>query len=334
MARVAIDAMGGDHAPREIVAGAVLASKRGLDVVLVGDASQLGPLLIEHGVDLPVVHASEVISMGDHPTRALRERPDSSIVVATDLVRDGAADAVVSAGSTGAAMAAAVLRLGRIRGIQRPAIASVIPAPSPVVMLDAGANPDVKPEHLVEFAILGAVMAETYFEVDPVRVGLLNIGEEKGKGRDLEKAAWDLLEHLDEVDPLLTFVGNVEGRDLATGKVHVIVTDGYTGNIALKSAEGAISLVAMTAMMEAVKLPEADRAGIAEVLSALKKRFDHETTGGAHLLGTNGVVVIAHGSSTASAFAAAVALAAEGADRNLVARVRRRLVADLEMDPA
>lgn len=334
MARVAVDAMGGDHAPREIVAGAVLAAERGLDIVLVGDEARLSPLLAEHGVDLPIHHASQVISMEDHPTRALRERPDSSIVVATDLVRDGLADAVVSAGSTGAAMAAAVFRLGRIRGIQRPAIASVIPAPSPVVLLDAGANPDVKPEHLVEFAIVGAVLAETYFEVDPVRVGLLNIGAEKGKGRDLEKAAWDLLAHLDGVDPLISFVGNVEGRDLASGKAHVIVTDGFAGNIALKAAEGALSLSIMTAMMEAAKLPAADQAGVHEVLGALRKRFDHETTGGAHLLGTNGVVVIAHGSSSAKALAEAIELAAGGADRDLVARVRRRLIADLDLDRA
>lgn len=332
MARVAVDAMGGDHAPREIVAGAVMAAGRGLDVVLVGDEAQLVPLLAEHGADLPIRHAAQAVAMGDHPTRALRERPDSSILVATDLVRDGLADAVVSAGSTGAAMAAAVLRLGRLRGIQRPAIASVIPAPSPVVLLDAGANPDVKPEHLVEFAILGAVLAETYFEVDPVRVGLLNIGEEKGKGRDLEKAAWDLLERLDKVDRLISFVGNVEGRDLASGKAHVIVTDGFAGNIALKAAEGALSLAITTAMLEAAKLPAADQAGVHQVLAALRKRFDHETTGGAHLLGTNGVVVIAHGSSTAKALAEAIELAAGGADRDLVGRVRRRLIADLDLE--
>lgn len=309
-----------------------MAAERGLDVVLVGDEAELVPLLAEHGVDLPIHHASQVIAMGDHPTRALRERPDSSIVVATDLVRDGLADAVVSAGSTGAAMAAAVFRLGRLGGIQRPAIASVIPAPSPVVLLDAGANPDVKPEHLVEFAIVGAVLAETYFEVNPVRVGLLNIGEEKGKGRDLEKAAWDLLAHLDEVDRLISFVGNVEGRDLASGRAHVIVTDGFAGNIALKSAEGALSLSITTAMLEAAKLPAADQAGIHQVLAALRKRFDHETTGGAHLLGTNGVVVIAHGSSTARALVEAIELAAGGADRDLVGRVRRRLVADLDLE--
>lgn len=309
-----------------------MAAGRGLDVVLVGDEAQLAPLLAEHGVELPIQHASQVIAMGDHPTRALRERPDSSILVATELVRDGLADAVVSAGSTGAAMAAAVLRLGRLRGIQRPAIASVIPAPSPVVLLDAGANPDVKPEHLVEFAILGAVLAETYFEVDPVRVGLLNIGEEKGKGRDLEKAAWDLLEHLDDVDRLISFVGNVEGRDLASGKAHVIVTDGFAGNIALKAAEGALSLSITTAMLEAAELPAADQAGVHQVLAALRKRFDHETTGGAHLLGTNGVVVIAHGSSTAKALAEAIELAAGGADRDLVGRVRRRLIADLDLE--
>lgn len=334
MGRVAVDAMGGDNAPLEIVAGALLAARDGHDVVLVGDEAALHPILAELEGDLPVVHASQVIGMGDHPTRSLRERPDASIVVCADLVKGGDADAFVSAGSTGAAMAAAVFRLGRIPGVQRPAIASVIPAPSPIVLLDSGANPDVKPEHLVEFAVLGTVMAETYYGIDPVRVGLLNIGEEPGKGRELERAGWQLLTELDGRDPLLTFVGNVEGRDLATGRIDVIVSDGYAGNIALKTAEGAISLMGITAMQEIQGLDESLRAGAIAMLEALRTRFDYESTGGAHLLGTNGVVVISHGSSSRSSISQAIRMAAEGADRGLVGRVRERLAADLDQSGA
>ncbi|NND84876.1 MAG: phosphate acyltransferase PlsX [Acidimicrobiia bacterium] len=330
MGRVAVDAMGGDHAPLEIIAGALLAAGDGHEVTLVGDEAAITPILDQLGGELPVVHASEVIGMGDHPTRSLRERPDSSIVVAADLVRDGKADAFISAGSTGAAMAAAVFRLGRLKGVQRPAIASVIPAPKPIILLDSGANPDVKPEHLVEFAVLGTVMAETYYGVDPVRVGLLNIGEEPGKGRELERVGWDQLTALDARDPLLTFVGNVEGRDLATGKIDVIVTDGYAGNIALKTAEGTISLMALSALEEIQRLDEAHRPGAMAMLEALRRRFDYEHTGGAHLLGTNGVVVISHGSSNRSAISQAIRMADEGADRGLVDRVRDRLAADLE----
>jgi glycerol-3-phosphate acyltransferase PlsX len=330
MGRVAVDAMGGDHAPLEIVAGALLAAGEGHEVTLVGDEAAITPILDELGGELPVVHASQVIGMGDHPTRSLRERPDASIVVAADLVRDGKADAFISAGSTGAAMAAAVFRLGRVSGIQRPAIASVIPAPSPIILLDSGANPDVKPEHLVEFAVLGTVMAETYYGVDPVRVGLLNIGEEPGKGRELERNAWQQLSDLDGRDPLLTFVGNVEGRDLATGRIDVIVTDGYAGNIALKTAEGAISLMALVAMQEIQQLDEAHRPGAIAMLESLRNRFDYESTGGAHLLGTEGVVVISHGSSGRNAISQAIRMADEGADRGLVDRVRQRLAADLQ----
>lgn len=330
MGRVAVDAMGGDHAPLEIVAGALLAASEGHEVTLVGDEAAITPILDELGGELPIVHASQVIGMGDHPTRSLRERPDASIVVCADLVRDGEADAFISAGSTGAAMAAAVFRLGRVAGIQRPAIASVIPAPSPIVLLDSGANPDVKPEHLVEFAVLGTVMAETYFGIDPVRVGLLNIGEEPGKGRDLERDAWQLLTDLDDRDPLLSFVGNVEGRDLATGRIDVIVTDGYAGNIALKTAEGAISLMGLVAMNEVAALDEADRPGAMKMLQALRDRFDYDHTGGAHLLGAEGVVVISHGSSNRGAISRGIRMADEGADRHLVDRVRERLAADLQ----
>ncbi len=330
MGRVAVDAMGGDHAPHEVVAGALLASEDGHDVILVGDEAAIRPILHDLDGDLPVVHASQVIGMGDHPTRSLRERPDASIVVAANLVRESEADALVSAGSTGAAMAAAVFRLGRLEGIQRPAIASVIPAPRPIILLDSGANPDVKPEHLVEFAVLGTVMAETYYSLRPVRVGLLNIGEEPGKGRDLERHAWQLLTDLDGRDPLLSFVGNVEGRDLATGRVDVIVTDGYAGNIALKTAEGAIALMASVADDELRQLDPSEQLGAAKMLTSVRDRFDYQKAGGAHLLGTDGVVVIAHGSSSRSAMSQAIRMADEGADRNLVARVKERLLADLE----
>lgn len=321
--------MGGDHAPSETVAGAALAAAAGRDVVLVGDESLLTPLVAEHDADLEIVHAPSVIGMGDHPTRALRERPDASIAVAARLVADGAADALVSAGSTGAAMAAAVFLIGRIPGVQRPPIATVIPAlPDPLVLLDSGANPDCKAEHLAQFAILGSVLAATHHGVERARVGLLNIGEEVGKGRDLERRTWELLSHLGEIDDRLEFVGNVEGRDVAGGKADVIVTDGYAGNLVLKTAEGSIRMVAMAAFQSLSGFDEATRQAALPVIAALRKRFDPDETGGAHLLGTKGVVVIAHGSSSARAIEKAIEVAAEGAERDLVARVTERIAAD------
>jgi glycerol-3-phosphate acyltransferase PlsX len=331
MARVALDAMGGDHAPTQVVAGAVQAIGEGHDVVLVGDEAVLGPLVAEVGVAIDIVHASQVIEMGAHPTRALRESPDASVIVAARLVKEGLADALVSAGSTGAAMAAAVFTIGRVPGVQRPPIASIIPAsPKPVVMLDSGANPDCKPQHLAQFAVLGAVMAETYLDLDHVRVGLLNIGSEKGKGRELEKAAWDLLEALGEVDERITFVGNVEGRDLATGAADVMVSDGYTGNMLIKTAEGVVSMFANASNEAMTDFSDEERAGALKLLNSVGERYNHEASGGGHLLGLNGVVVIAHGSSSASAIAASVALADRGASNNLAGRVAQRIAQDIE----
>jgi phosphate acyltransferase len=320
--------MGGDHAPKEPVAGALLAAADGIDVILVGDEAVLRPHLDRAGVDLPVVHAPTVVGMADHPTRSLRERPDSSIAVAARLVADGEADALVSAGSTGAAMAAAVFLIGRLPGVLRPPIATVIPAvPDPLILLDSGANPDCKPEHLVQFAVLGAVMAETYHGVERPRVGLLNIGEEEGKGRELEKATWELLRRLSDEDDRILFVGNVEGRDVAGGRADVIVADGHAGNIVLKTAEGAIRLLARAALETLAGFPAETQAAALPVLQALRDRFDPDNTGGAHLLGTKGVVVIGHGSSTARAVQKAIGVAAEGAERDLVGRVSERLLA-------
>lgn len=331
MARVALDAMGGDHAPASAVAGVIQAIREGHDVVLVGDEAVLAPMVAEQDVTVEIVHASQVIEMGAHPTRALRENPDASVVVAARLVRDGLADALVSAGSTGAAMAAAVFTIGRVPGVQRSPIASIIPAsPKPVVLLDSGANPDCKPQHLAQFAVLGAVMAETYLDIDEVRVGLLNIGSEKGKGRELEKASWDLLEVLGQVDDRITFVGNVEGRDLATGVADVMVSDGYTGNMLVKTAEGVISMFVNASREVLADFSETERAGAMKLLDSVGERYNHEASGGGHLLGLNGVVVIAHGSSSASAIAASIALADRGASSDLPGRVAQRIAQDIE----
>ncbi len=259
--------------------------------------------------------------MGEDPARAIREKPDSSVAVAARLVRAGEADALVSAGSTGATMAAAAIVLRRLPGVLRPAVASIFPTPgSHTVVLDSGANPDCKPEHLLQFGIMGAVVAELYLGVPRPRVGLLNIGEEEGKGRDLERAAFSLLRDAD-----LDFIGNVEGRDLASDRADVFVTDGFTGNVLLKTTEGAVQFVADYLQAALVELPPEDLTVMAPVMEAVRKRLDHEEYGGAHLLGTGGVVVIAHGSSSRRAVANAIAMAAGGADRALAGHIAARL---------
>jgi len=317
VSRIALDAMGGDQAPAETVAGAVEAASRGVDVVLVGDRETLEAELESHGVDLPVVHAAEVIGMEEDPARALREKPESSIVVCARLVASGDVEGFVSAGSTGAAMAAAAVIVGRLPGVLRPTIASVFPTPgSPTVVLDSGANPEVKPIHLLQFAVMGAVIAQVYLHLDDPRVALLNIGEEPGKGRALEREAYTLLEQAH-----LRFVGNVEGRDLVTDRADVIVTDGFTGNIFLKTTEGAAQMVAGWVMEAISRVPAEAQALILPELADLRRRIDYEETGGAHLVGVDGVVVIAHGASSRRAVANALRMAAEGAERDLVGLV-------------
>ena len=321
MARIALDAMGGDNAPKETVAGAVDAAARGVDVVLVGVLEVLETELAKHDTRLPIVDAPEVIAMGDDPARALREKPGASINVAAQLVEEGQAEGMVSAGSTGAAMAAAAVHIGRIRGVARPSIASIFPTPgSPTIVLDSGANPDVKPEQLVQFAIMGSVAAEVLLGTKEPRVGLLNIGEEKGKGRDLEKEAYDLLEQAP-----IRFVGNVEGRDVAADKSDVIVTDGFTGNIFLKTMEGAAKVMVRYSL-EAISALDAEvQEAVLPALGEVRRRLDYETYGGAQLLGVKGVVVIAHGTSSRVAIANALEMAAEGAKHDLPGRLAKRL---------
>ena len=313
--------MGGDLAPSETVAGAVEAARRGVDVVLVGRHDSLEIELSKLGTRLPIVDAADVVGMGDDPGRALREKPEASINVAARLVAEGSADGFVSAGSTGAAMAAAAILIGRIKGVSRPAIATIFPTPvTPTLVLDSGANPDVKPEQLAQFGIMGSVAVQALFGLEDPRVGLLSIGEEKGKGRDLERAAYDLL----DAGPT-NFVGNLEGRDIATDKADVIVTDGFTGNVFLKTTEGTSKLVTQYLLEALSKLSPDIQEQVFPVIAAVEEMLDYETYGGAQLLGVKSVAVIAHGRSSRVAISNALALARDSAESDLPGRLAEQL---------
>jgi len=313
MATVVVDAMGGDHAPVEVVRGAVDAAAEGVDVVLVGDQQQILPILERFESHLPVVHASEVIEMHEDAASAVRAKKDASVMVGARLVKEGEAEALISAGSTGAALAAAAFVIGRLPGVSRPAIASLFPTRE--VALDVGANLDVRPEQLAQFGVMGSAVAQVFLGIEEPRVGLLNIGEEPGKGRDVERAAYDLLSALNVID----FVGNVEGRDVGRNRADVFVTDGFTGNVLLKTGEGT-SRAMYRFLLEALQDDQYQTA-LAQLMPAfmkLRQQIDPETIGGAHLVGTKGVVVIAHGASSHRAIANATVMAAEGARRGLV----------------
>jgi glycerol-3-phosphate acyltransferase PlsX len=309
MLPVAVDAMGGDKAPDEIVAGArQAADELGVPILLVGAPDRLGDT-----AGLEVLAASEVIGMSDDPAQGVRRKKDSSLVRAAEAVRDGRASAMVSAGNTGATMASALLRMGRLKGVQRPAIATPIPVPgsTPTVLLDAGANTECTPQYLVQFAQMGsAFFAERYGAMEP-RVGLLSIGEEETKGTALVKETHALLADGAGVK----FVGNVEGRDLMTDAVDVVVTDGFTGNVALKTLEGALRFFMGVV---AARLPGDALTPLLPVAAEL----DPDATGGAMLLGVEGVCIISHGSSGARAIVSAVRVATEMVDAGLVDRLR------------
>jgi glycerol-3-phosphate acyltransferase PlsX len=321
---VAVDAMGGDKAPGEIVAGAVRArDELGVDVVLVGRPDELGDA---GGLD--VIEASEVIAMDADPARSVRTMKDSSLVRAAEAVRDGKASAMVSAGNTGATMASALLRMGRIKGVARPAIATPIPcpgAPTPTVLLDAGANAECQPEWLVQFAQMGATYARRRYGIDAPRVGLLSIGEESSKGTPLVKDTHALLADGAWIgDTGATFVGNVEGRDIMSPEVDVVVTDGFTGNVVLKTLEGGMRTL-VNAILGAFGTDEATQAAADTLMPALLPLYatlDPDNTGGAMLLGVDGVCIISHGSSSADAVVNAVQVAAELAANDLVGALR------------
>lgn len=298
--RIAVDALGGDNAPEEVVAGAVGAAKRlpRDEILLVGDPGTIGASL---GSDSPsnvsVRAAGAAVGMDEEPSTALRRRPDASVAVAAGMVREGEADALFSAGSTGATVAAALLRIGRLKGCRRPAIATVLPFPSPAILLDAGATVSCRPQDLLNFAILGAVFAERYFRLEgAARVGLVNVGEEPGKGTDLAKEAHALISASG-----VRFVGNVEGRDVGRGVADVLVTDGFTGNVVLKTAEGvAREILGMVRSAMTGSLVSKLAAGVLRPrLVRVRDRVDPENYGGSYLLGVRGPVVIGHGNSRA-----------------------------------
>ena len=296
MNTIAVDAMGGDSAPGEIVKGAIKAKNLGIDVILCGDENLINPFLEDSKI--PVLHYPEVISMDDDPARAIRSKKNSSIVGAMQLVKENKASAVFSAGSTGASLVAAISVLGKIKGVIRPAIASVLPAEEgEIVLLDSGASLEVKPKVLLQFAAMGSKFAEVLFNIPSPRVGLLNNGEEPTKGRDLEKNTYKLLKNSN-----LNFIGNIEGRDFANDVADVFVTDGFTGNIVLKTMEGTAKLQQkmikksfLENLFKPMLLP------VNKALKPVKDRLDPDKTNGAYLLGVNGIVTIAHGSSSAEA---------------------------------
>jgi glycerol-3-phosphate acyltransferase PlsX len=306
--------MGGDRAPGEIVLGARRAAEKfGVSITLVGRANELG----DTG-DLEVFEASEVIEMTDEPGAAIRRKKDSSLVRCAELVRDGKASAMISAGNTGATMGSALLRIGRIKGVSRPAVATPIPVPgsTPTTLLDAGANAECQPEWLVQFAQMGSAYARTRFGIDAPKVGLLSIGEESTKGNSLVKEVHALL----AATSGLNFVGNVEGRDIMTTAVDVVVTDGFTGNVVLKALEGGMGAI-VKGLLEAFSATEESRAARDQLMPALLDFYavmNPDTYGGAVLLGTDGLCVIGHGASNADAIVNAVGVTTEMVRHDLV----------------
>src|SRR5919108_3816986 len=319
--RVAVDAMGGDRAPDEIVAGALEAASDSVRPILFGP-----PTLAVHGLEL--VGAHDVIDMNEKPADAVRGKPDSSLVAACRAVGEGRADAVVSAGNTGAMLAACLLHLRRLRGIFRPAIAVVIPAKrGPTVLIDAGANADARAEHLLQFAHMGAVFAEEILGASRPEVRLLSIGEEPEKGNRLTLEAHRLL-----AESELRFRGNAESRELLAGAADVVVTDGFTGNVCLKLLEGTIKTLLDALREEITATPRGKLGGllIRPAANRLRRRLDPDTYGGAYLLGLRGLVVIAHGNSSRRAIANAIRLAARGVENNVVARLAERVSGPVE----
>ena len=299
MIRIAIDAMGGDHAPREVVHGAVIAAQEyGVAIQLVGPIDAIRHELERHqtaGLDIVIVPASEVVAMDEKPSRAILKKKDSSIVVAMRQVSEGLADGVVAAGSTGAAAVAAQIGLGRIANVDRSAIACLMPTinDKPAILIDVGANVESNARELAQFGLMGSILYEGLFKTRNPRVGVLNIGTEESKGNDLVRHTYQLLKANDR----LNFIGFVEGRDFPMGKVDVVVCDGFTGNIALKTAEGMANMI--THMLRQELLANV-RGKIGSMIAkpsfqALKRRIDYNEFGGALLVGVKGVCVIAHG---------------------------------------
>ncbi|MFM2061899.1 MAG: hypothetical protein RLZZ507_1569 [Cyanobacteriota bacterium] len=323
--RIAIDAMGGDYAPAEIVAGALRAKEElGVKILLVGDTQQIEAVIPPktNMTDLEIVPAQETITMDEEPLNAVRKKRKASINVAMDLVKKNQADAVFSAGHSGAAMASALLRLGRLPGIDRPAIGTVFPTikSKPVLILDVGANVDCRPKFLEQFAVMGSIYSQYVLGMPEPKIGLLNIGEEDTKGNEAAVRAHQLLRENTQIN----FTGNAEGRDVLSGEFDVIVCDGFVGNVLLKFAE-AVGGVILQILRE--ELPQGIRGQIGTAilkpnLKRVKQRMDHAEHGGALLLGVNGICFIGHGSSQAPSIFSAIRMAKEAVDNQVLQRLQ------------
>lgn len=322
---IALDVMGGDLGPREIITGAVDAARAyGVTVSLVGKPAVIEAELARHlttGLDLPIVPASQVIEMDDKPANAVRAKPDSSMVVACDLVRSGKAQAFVTAGNTGGALAAGIFQIGRMKGILRPALVTPFPTHRGFcVVLDIGANADVRPEYLPQFAIMGTVYAQDVLSIPNPTVRILSNGEEEGKGNQLVLSAYELLEKT----PGINFKGNVESKEIVEGLVDVVVTDGFTGNIYVKTAEATARLL-QKVMLEELTSGFLSKLGALlarPALQRVRQRTDDSEFGGAVLLGLTGIVVVAHGRSKANAIRNAIRVAKQGVEHDIPGKIQ------------
>ena len=324
--KIAVDAMGGDYAPEEIIKGTLMAAEKNPDVhlILVGQKERMLPFLTgSRPKNISLVEATEVIEMDEHPANAVRKKKDATIVVATRLVKQRDVDAVVSAGSTGAQMAAALLGLGRIKGIERPAIATVLPTiEGGKLILDVGANLDATPEQLCQYALMGSIYAERIMKIPNPRVGLLNIGSEEGKGNELTQKAYPLLKKA-----ALNFIGNIEGRDVPYGRADVVVCEGFVGNVLLKTAEG-LAGVFVQVIKEKITSNMIRRLGALAVKPGLKEfaqMMDYAEYGRAPMLGVNGISIICHGSSKAKAICNAIRVAQECVQTRLIEQIQEGL---------
>ena len=313
MSTIAVDAMGGDSAPEEVVKGAILAKKEGVDVILSGDENLIKSYLGNEKI--PVINYPQVISMDDDPAKAIRSNKDSSIIGALNLVKEKKADAVFSAGSTGATLIGAISVLGKIKGVTRPTIASVLPGKEKeVILVDSGANLEVKPKVLYQFAIMGSKLSELLFDIENPRIGLINNGEESSKGRELEKATFKLLK-----SSQLNFIGNVEGKDFANSKVDVFVTDGFTGNVVLKTLQGVAKLqqdLISKSLKENLFKPLL--VLVKNAISPVKSMLNPNSTNGSYLLGVNGLVIIGHGSSNSEAIKNALLFTSRAVEKRFI----------------
>ncbi|MGM0419367.1 MAG: phosphate acyltransferase PlsX [Bacillota bacterium] len=334
---IAIDAMGGDNAPEAVIRGALQALKEYPDIklFLVGKKAELEANLKNTSYDknrLEIVNADEEITMNEAPAKAIRRKKDASIVLAAKLVKEGKAEAMIAAGSTGASMAAGILKIGRLKGIKRPAITTLFPGESkPTLILDAGANANAEPEYLLQFALMGQIYAQKILNRDRPKIGLMNVGEERGKGSHLANEAYELISNDVRIND---FAGNVEGRDIFTGEYDVIVTDGFTGNVILKTTEGLAEFM-FSLLKDALTSDLKSKLGallLKSNLKAMKEKVDYREYGGAPLLGLNGIIIIGHGSSDETAFFNAIRVARETIKQEVTHSIASEISRDGEIN--